>query len=129
MGGAKRRIKGNDRIASESSMRSFTLPKSENLNFLSNNAFSKFLSLSRWVLMLVKLPYSKTRKKLILLRCSIFKEFIFLKKIVEMGYLFAQPNCENKSFKPDHQISSKCPIQRFSNSDHQFCFTLKSKGR
>ena len=38
------------------------LPKSENLNFLSNNAFFEFSSLSRWVLMSVKLPYSRTRK-------------------------------------------------------------------
>ena len=39
-----------------------SLPKSKNLNFLSNNAFPEFPSLSRWVLTPVKLPYSKTRK-------------------------------------------------------------------
>ena len=38
------------------------LPKSKNLNFLSNNAFLESPSLSRWVLTPVKLPYSKTRK-------------------------------------------------------------------
>ena len=26
---------------------------------------------------------------------------------------FAQPNCEDKSFEPDHQILSQCPIRRF----------------
>ena len=58
------------------------------------------------------------------------KNSFFQKKMaLEMCHLFAQPNCENKSFEPDHQISSKCPIQRFSNSDHQFFGSLKSKGK
>ena len=39
-----------------------SLPKSENLNFLSNNVFPEPTSLSRWVLTLVKLPYSRTRE-------------------------------------------------------------------
>ena len=46
-----------------------SLPKSENLNFLSNNAFLEFPSLSRWVLTPVKLPYSRTRKM------NLFKMF------------------------------------------------------
>ena len=41
--------------------------------------------------------------------------------------LFAQPNCENKSFEPDHQIPSQCPIRRFSNSGHQFFLGALSK--
>ena len=44
-----------------------------------------------------------------------------------MPPLCAQPNCENKAFESDHQISNKCPIQRFSNSDHQFLGTLSKK--
>ena len=51
------------------------------------------------------------------------------KKALEMHHFFAQPNCGNKSFELDHQISSKRPIRRFSNSDHQFFGSLKSKGR
>ena len=45
--------------------------------------------------------------------------FFSKKKALETCHHFAQPNCENKSFEPDHQIPSQCPIQRFSNSDHQ----------
>ena len=43
-------------------MRSQPLPKSINLNLLFKSTFPKFLSLSRWVLTPVKLPYSKTKK-------------------------------------------------------------------
>ena len=59
-----------------------SLPKSENLNFLSNNAFPEFPSLSWWVLTPVKLSYSRTRE-MNLLRCLIFKEFLFLEKDLE----------------------------------------------
>ena len=52
-------------------------------------------------------------KKWIFLRCLILKEFIFPKGLGNVPPLFAQPNCEDKSFEPDHQILSQCPIQRF----------------
>ena len=37
------------------------------------------------------------------------------------------PNCENKSFKPDHQISELMSHLEISNSDHQFLGTLSQK--
>ena len=37
-----------------------------------------------------------------------------------MCHPFAQPICENKSFEPDHLISSRHPIWEISNNDHQF---------
>ena len=35
------------------------------------------------------------------------------KRFWKRATLFAQPNCENKSFEPDHRIPSQYPIQRF----------------
>ena len=35
---------------------------------------------------------------------------------------FAQPSCENKSFEPDHQIPSQCPIQIFLTVITSFFF-------
>ena len=40
----------------------YPFPKTKNLNLLFKSSFPKFLSLSRWVLTPVKLPYSETRK-------------------------------------------------------------------
>ena len=62
MGEANRRMKGNDQIAFESFMRPFILSKTKNLNSSFQRAFPKFLSISRWVLTPIKLPYSKTKK-------------------------------------------------------------------
>ena len=54
------------------------------------------------------------QQKWIFLRYLIFKEFIFpKKKTLETCHLFAQLNCENKSFEPDHQILSQCPFGDF----------------
>ena len=44
-----------------------------------------------------------------------------------MCHPFAQPICEDKSFEPDHLISSQHPIRMISNSDHQFLGTLIQK--
>ena len=43
MGGVNRRVKGNDQTTSESSMRSFTLSKTKNLNSSFQNAFPRIL--------------------------------------------------------------------------------------
>ena len=43
VGRANRRMKGNDQTASESSMRSFTLSKTKNLNSSFQNAFPRIL--------------------------------------------------------------------------------------
>ena len=59
----------------------------------------EFPSLSQLVLMPIKLAYPKTRKKWILLRCLIFKEFIFPEKRPwKRATLFAQLNCEKQIF-------------------------------
>ena len=111
MGGANIRMKGNDRTASEPSMRSFTLSKTKNLNFSFQNALPEFSSLSWWVLTLVKLSYSRT-KKMNLFKMLDFQRIHFSRKRPRKGATpFAQPNCE--SFEADHQIPSQCPIQRF----------------
>ena len=83
----------------------------------------EFSSLSRWVLTLVKLPYSEITK-MNLFKMLDFQRILFSKKkkkgALETCHLFAQLNCENKSVEPDHQILNKYPIRRFSNSNHQF---------
>ena len=59
-----------------------------------------------------------------------FKEFIFFRKRPwKCATPFAQPNCENKSFEPDHQIPSHCPIRRFLTMITNFFGSLKSKRR
>ena len=50
------------------------LPKSKSLNLLSKNAFPQISSLSRWVLTLVKFPYSK--------KMNLFKMFDFQRILV-----------------------------------------------
>ena len=87
-------------------------------------------SLSRWVLTPVKLPYSGTKNNESFQNAWFSKNSFFQKKgPLKSATSCAQPNCENKSNESDHQISSKCPIRRFSNSDHQFFGSLKSKER
>ena len=39
-----------------------------------------------------------------------FQRIHFSKKPWKQATLFAQPNCENKSFESDHQIPSQHPI-------------------
>ena len=63
--------------------------------FYSKSVFLEFLSLSRWVLTPVKLSYSKTSKKWILLRCLIFKKIIFPKE----GLGNVPPLCPTKLWK------------------------------
>ena len=58
---------------------------------------SEFLSLSRWVLTLVKLSYSQTTK-MNLFKMLDFQRIHFSKKASETCHLFAQPNCEKKIF-------------------------------
>ena len=52
------------------------------------------------------------QQKWIFLRCLIFKKFIFPKRALNVPPL-AQPICEDKSFEPDHLISSRHPIWGF----------------
>ena len=77
----------------------------------------EFSSLSRWVLMLVKLPYSGTTK-INLFKMLDFQRIHFSKKGLGNAPSLCL-NYGNKSFEPDYQISSKCRIRRFFNNDHQ----------
>ena len=87
----------------------------------------EFPSLSRWVLTLVKLPYLGT-KKMNLFKMLDFQRIHFSRKGLENEPpLFAQLNCESKSFEPDHQILSQCPIQRFLIVITHFFGSLKFK--
>ena len=62
----------------------------------------EFLNLSRWVLTLVKLSYSGTTK-MNLFKMLDFQRIHFSRKRPLRGATScAQPNCENKSFEPDH---------------------------
>ena len=119
MGGVNRRVKGNNQTASESSISSSTLFRTKIWTLSSKTlpSNSRVYHGGSWRL---SNCHIQELKKWIFLKCLIFKEFIFLEKASEMRHLFAWPNYRNKSFEPDHQISSKCPIRRFSNSDHQF---------
>ena len=59
-----------------------------------------------------------------------FQRIHFSRKGLEnVPALFAQLNCESKSFEPDHQILSQCPIQRFLTVITHFFESLKSKRR
>ena len=70
----------------------------------------------------------REQQKWIFLRCLIFKEFIFLKKRPwKCAISFAQLNCGNKSFEPDHQILSQCPIRRFLTVISNFLGALSKK--
>ena len=48
---------------------------------------------------------------------------------METSHPFAQPNCENKSFELDHQISELMSHPEIPNSDHQFSSGALSKKR
>ena len=88
-----------------------------------------FSSLSRQVLTPVKLPYSGT-KKMNLFKMLDFQRIHFSRKMPwKCATPFAQPNCENKSFEPDHQIPNQYPIQRFLTVITNFLGSLKSKRR
>ena len=80
----------------------------------------EFSSLPRWVLTHVKLSYSGTTKMNLFKMLDFQRIHLSEKGLENVPSLFAQLNCESKSFEPDHQILSKCPIQRFSNGDHHF---------
>ena len=57
-----------------------------------------------------------------------FKRFHFSRKKPWKGATpFAQLNCENKSFVPNHQILSQCPIQRFLTVITNFLRALSKK--
>ena len=88
MDGANKKWKGNDQTAPEAFMRSSTPSKIEkNLNLLFENTFPKFLGLSWWVLMHVKLPYSKTRK-MNLFKMLDFQRIHFSKRPWKRATLF-----------------------------------------
>ena len=55
--------------------------------------------------------------------------YFFRKRPWKRATPFAQLNCENKSFKPDHHILSQCPIRRFLTVITNFFGSLKSKKR
>ena len=60
----------------------------------------------------------------------IFKEFAFLEKRPwKRATSLLNQICENKSFEPDHQISSKCPIRRFLTVITNFLEVLSQKRR
>ena len=63
-------------------------PKAKFWTLCSRMPSVEFPNLSRWVLTPVKLSYSRTKKKWIILRCLLFKEFIFLEKALEMCHPF-----------------------------------------
>ena len=53
-------------------------------------------------------------KKMNLFKMLDFQRIHFSKKAKKKRATpFAQPNCEDKSFEPNHQILSQCPIRRF----------------
>ena len=56
-------------------------------------------------------------------RIHIFKK----KRVLETCHPFAQPNCENKSLEPDHQIFELMSHSKIFNSDHQFLGVLSQK--
>ena len=83
---------------------------------------------SQWVLTPVKLPFFKKLEKMNLFKMLDFQWIHFSRKRPwKRAALFAQPNCENKSFAPNHQIPSQCPIQRFLAMITNFCESLKKK--
>ena len=105
--------KGNEQTASEAFMRSFTLSKTKNLNPLFRNA-------SLWILEFITGSWRLSNchiqelKKINLFKMLDFQRTHFSRKRpLKCATLFAQPNCENKSFEPDHQIPSQYPIQKF----------------
>ena len=60
----------------------------------------------------------------------IFKEFVFPEKRPwKRATSLLNQIYENKSFEPDHQISSKCPIQRFLTVITNFLGVLSQKRR
>ena len=46
---------------------------------------------------------------------------------MKTSHPFAQPNCENKSFEPYHQISELMSHPEISNNDHPFPSGVLSK--
>ena len=89
----------------------------------------EFPNLSRWVLTLVKFSYSGTTKMNLFKMLDFQRIHFFKKRPWKCATHFAQPNCENKSFEPDHQIPSHCPIRRFLTMITNFFGSLKSKRR
>ena len=89
--------------------------------------FPKFLRPSRWVLTSVKLPYSGTKKMDPFKMLDFQRIHLFQKRPWKCATFFAQSNCENKSFEPDHQILSQCPIRRFLTVITNFLGALSQK--
>ena len=120
--------KGDDRTTSEAFMRSFTFSKTKNLNFLSNNAFpwiSRVYHGRSWRL---SNCHIQRLKKMNLFKILNFQKIHFFRKRPwKCATPFVQPNCENKSFGPDHQILNQCPIRRFLTMITNFLGSLSQK--
>ena len=86
----KEEWKGNDQTASKAYMRSFTPSEIEKIwTFYSRMTSPEFPSLSRWVLTLVKLPYSRTTKMNLFKMLDFQRIHFSKKKALEMRHLFA----------------------------------------
>ena len=89
----------------------------------------EFPNLSRWVLTLVKLSYLET-KKMNPSKMLDFQRIHFSRKRPwKCAISLLNQICENKSFEPDHQISSKCLIRRFLTVITNFSGALSQKKR
>ena len=124
MGEANRRMKGNDRTASESSMRSFTLSKTKNLNSSFQNAFPRILESITMGLDACQIAIF--RKKWIFLKMLDFQIIHFSRK---RPWKCATPFCSTKLwiFWVRSSDSKSMPHSKISNSDHQFFGSLESK--
>ena len=90
-----------------------SLPTSENLNLLSKSFLSQFFKSMTVGLDVCQIAIFR-HKKMNLFKMLDFQRIHFSRKKPLKGATpFCSTNCENKSFDPDHQVQSQCPIRRF----------------
>ena len=96
--------------------------------FYSRMLSLEFSSLSRWVLTLVKMPYSGTKKINLFKKCLIFKEFIFPEKgLGNVPPLLLNQIANLLSQIIEFQVDA--PFEDFLIVITNFFGSLKSKGR